>query len=198
MPYRTPECASSVSQLRRNPDLSAKENNPLLWSVLILVLVIVTDQLTKLWAVASLTDSPSVEVLGQFFMLTLVYNEGGAMGTNFGSSTVYLISSILILLFVLYYTYINRDRPRLCYALAFITGGAVGNIIDRVRLGRVVDFLDVDFFDIDMFGYTLQRWWTFNIADAAITCSIVYLLIYVIFLQHRQPSAPAKGEAVQE
>ena len=160
--------------------------------------MVLVDQITKLWAVSSLIDSPSVEILGQFFMLTLVYNEGGAMGTNFGSSTAYLVSSMLILAFVLYYTYVNRNKPHLAYTLSFITGGAIGNIIDRIRLGSVIDFLDVDFFDVDLFGYQLDRWWTFNVADAAITCSIVYLLVYVLFLQHRQQSVPAETEPVQE
>ena len=122
-----------------------------------------------------------MEVIGQFFMLTLVYNEGGAMGTNFGSSTYYLISSIFILLFVFYYIYANRHNASFAYPMAFIAGGAIGNIIDRIRLGQVIDFLDVDFFDIRIGDFILERWWTFNIADAAITCSIVYLITYMLF-----------------
>lgn len=108
------------------------------------------------------------------------------MGTNFGSSAAYLISSILILAFVLYYTFVNRNNPRLAYALSFITGGAIGNIIDRLRLGHVIDFLDVDFFNIDFLGYHLDRWWTFNLADAAITCSIIYLLAYILFFSRQR------------
>ncbi len=114
-------------------------------------------------------------------MLTLVYNEGGALGTNFGSSTYYLVSSLLILAIVLYYLVINWEAATLAYPLSFIAGGAVGNIIDRIRLGMVIDFLDVDFFDLDLLGYHLDRWWTFNLADAAISCSIVFLLGNVLF-----------------
>jgi signal peptidase II len=135
-----------------------------------------------------LADKLSVEVLGRFFMLTLVYNEGGALGTSIGSSTYYLISSSLILVFVLYYLGINLNSARIAYPLAFTAGGAVGNIIDRIRLGKVVDFLDVDFFDINLFGFHLDRWWTFNVADAAISCSILFLLISV-FLTHRRHAA---------
>ena len=115
------------------------------------------------------------------------------MGTNFGSSMFYLISSFLILLFVLYYIYANRTNLQLSFSLSFIAGGAIGNLIDRVAYGKVVDFIDFDFFDIDLFGYTLQRWWTFNIADSAISCSIVFLLYLIIFKK-----MPDKTEEIAE
>ncbi len=141
-----------------------------------------------------LAVEPSVEVLGNFLMLTLVYNEGGALGTNFGSSTYYLISSILILTFVLYYLFLNRNSARIAYPLAFTAGGAIGNIIDRIRLGRVIDFFDVDFFNINLFGYHLDRWWTFNVADAAISCSIVFLLITIIFTRARHSTRAVRAD----
>ncbi len=146
----------------------------------IIFLVVAFDQITKIWAVDALTYGNPIEVIGQFFMFTLVYNEGGAMGTNLGSSNYYLISASLILLFVLYYIYANRSKLMLSVPLSFIAGGAIGNLIDRIAYGKVVDFIDVDFFDIDLFGFQLQRWWTFNIADSAISCSIVYLLYLIL------------------
>lgn len=63
--------------------------------------------------------------------------------------------------------------------LSFIAGGAVGNIIDRIRFGYVIDFIDIDFFNINLFGYRLDRWWTFNIADSVISCSLVFLIVYM-------------------
>lgn len=122
-----------------------------------------------------------MKVLGEFFMLTLVYNLGGAMGTNFGSSMYYLIVSLLLTPFILYYIYSYREYRRLSLPLAFIAGGAIGNIVDRLRLGRVVDFLDFDFFDIDLFGFQLTRWWTFNVADMAITGGILFLAAITLF-----------------
>jgi signal peptidase II len=156
-----------------------------------LIVVVVADQATKSWAINYLSEKPTAEVLGSFFMLTLVYNEGGAMGSNFGSPAYYLVSSILILLFLFYYIYAHRDNPSLTVPLALIAGGAVGNIIDRIQLGRVVDFIDIDFFDINLFGYQLDRWWTFNIADAMISCSITYLLIKILFF-HRKTEVTQK------
>lgn len=161
-----------------------------------LVAVVIADQATKIWAASYLAEKPSVEVLGKFFMLTLVFNEGGALGTSFGPSTYYLLSSTLVLLFLLYYTYANRRLPMISIPLAFIAGGAIGNIIDRIRLGRVIDFLDVDFFDVNIFGYQLNRWWTFNVADSAISCSLVFLLVYVIFFHGKKMPGP-KPQAPQ-
>jgi signal peptidase II len=149
--------------------------------------VLLADQISKILAVASLAPAGSVRVLGSFLQFTLVYNEGGAMGTNLGSSTYYLIASILILLFVLYYIYLARHDRLLALTLAFVAGGALGNIIDRIRLGRVVDFIDVNIPDVNLFGYHLERWWTFNIADSAISCAIVVLLFRVLFVK-QQPS----------
>ena len=196
-------CASNANQPKRIRKLVENSSNKVLVRLLIIiVLVVAVDQITKFWAVQHLSDKPSVEVFGSFFMLTLVFNEGGALGTSFGLSTYYLLSSTLVLLFLLYYTYANRRLPMISIPLAFIAGGAIGNIIDRIRLGRVIDFLDVDFFDVNIFGYQLNRWWTFNVADSAISCSLVFLLVYVIFFHGKktpnpEPQAP-RNEPVSE
>lgn len=158
---------------------------------------VLVDQLTKIWAENNLIYNQPKEILGNFFRFTLVYNDGGAMGTNFGSPTYYLISAIIILVLVLVYIYLNRQVTVLVVPLAFIAGGAIGNIIDRFRVGKVVDFIDVDFFNINLFGYQLDRWWTFNIADSVISCSLVFLLIY-IFISHRKKETPNKVESPSE
>lgn len=114
------------------------------------------------------------------------------MGSNFGSPAYYLATSILILLFILYYIYTHRTSLMLTLPLALIAGGAIGNIIDRLRFGKVVDFLDFDFFDINLFGYQIDRWWTFNIADAVISCSIIFLLVRLIFFHQQKPAGSAQ------
>ncbi len=146
--------------------------------------MIASDQITKLWAVDALTNQPPVPVIGEFFRFTLVYNYGGAMGTSFGPSHYYLITALIILPLLFFYLYQSRHQKLVAIPLSFIAGGALGNVIDRLRIGKVVDFIDVDFFDLNLFGYQLDRWWTFNIADAAITCSIVFILV-TMFLPQR-------------
>ena len=153
----------------------------------LILVVVILDQATKLLAAASLTPGVSVEVLGRFFMLTLVYNVGGSLGTNIGSPSMYLATSSAIFVFVIYYMLANRERYILTVPLALVAGGALGNILDRIRLGQVVDFLDFDFFDIDLLGFHIDRWWAFNIADAAITTGIVFLVILTVFFTpHRK------------
>lgn len=155
--------------------------------IIIIAAVIIIDQLTKFWAVANLQFGNSVEIFGSFFMLTLVYNEGGAMGTNLAPPVFYLVASSIVLVLVLYYLYQQRQTYCISVPLAFIAGGAIGNLIDRFKFGQVVDFIDVDFFDISLFGYRLERWWTFNVADMAISISIIYLIILIMFNTEKKP-----------
>jgi signal peptidase II len=184
-----PECVSSANQPKRIRKLDApKRYKRLLVPAAIILVVTLLDQLSKLIAVNYLVDGDSVHVLGEFFMLTLVYNRGGAMGTNIGSSTYYLVISLILIPVLIYYINHYRTEIRLSWPLALIAGGAVGNIVDRLRLGRVIDFLDVDFFDINLFGFSITRWWTFNVADAAISCGIVILLL-VTFFGHKSSAA---------
>lgn len=156
---------------------------------LILIVVAMADQLSKMWAVSGLVEGETYQVIGSFFQLKLIYNEGGAMGTNFGGPAFYLISAIAILIMVFYFIYANRSQKFIAQTMALIAGGAVGNIIDRIQSGRVVDFLDFDFFDFNMFGRTIERWWTFNIADAAITIGIIILMFFILFFS-KQLQAP--------
>ncbi len=149
--------------------------------------MIALDQVTKIWAVSSLAGQPSIRVLGDFLMFTLVYNEGGAMGTRLGPSVSYLVMAFIVLPFLLYYIYRNRNDLMHSLPLSFIAGGAVGNLIDRIRLGMVIDFVDADFFNINFLGFRMDRFWVFNVADAAISCAIVFLLIVMLWSERRKP-----------
>jgi len=157
--------------------------------------VVVIDQLTKFLALSQLTPGEPVEVLGRFLMFTLVFNQGGALGTSFGPTSYYLIASICILGFVLYYAWLHRRTPAMLYPLTLIAGGAIGNIIDRIRIGRVIDFLDMEFFDVNIGSFHMDRWWTFNMADVAISLSIAFLIVYLLFLS---PPTPDKGEPARD
>jgi signal peptidase II len=150
-----------------------------------LIAVLALDQITKVCVIRYLVNGETIQVIGQFFQLKLIYNTGGALGTELGSSAFYLVSSFLILGFVIYFIMAYRQIKPMSYPLAAIAGGAIGNIIDRLRLGKVVDFLDVDFFDISILGFDIERWWVFNVADSAITVGIIILLIYIIFFSKK-------------
>lgn len=161
--------------------------------LIIIAAVVFLDQLTKYLVVQSLVEGQTVSVLGSFFQLKLVYNLGGALGTSFGSSDFYLGTSIIILIVILYMIYYNRLHAMIAWPLAACAGGAIGNMIDRIWHGQVVDFLDFDFIDFSLFGTRIERWWTFNVADAAITVGIIFLIIYILFSPR-----PSKQESLEE
>lgn len=174
-----------------------------LWlSGLIIVCIAGIDQMTKLWAVRELSGQAPLRALGEFLRFTLVYNEGGAMGTNFGGGLYYLIIGVAILLMLVYYLWVYRFSLRYSAPLALIASGAVGNLIDRIRLGKVIDWIDVDFIDIDILGYQLERWWTFNIADASITLALLFM-IWTVFTtsarsQSQQDSENLESESISD
>jgi len=179
-----PGSVLNASRPKRKRNLAANQAKLLVWPLIVVAAAVIADQTTKLLAVTYLTDQVSVKVLGNFLMFTLVYNAGGAMGTRIGPSLYYLIMALVVLPFIGYYIFRNRHVKAVSIPMAFIAGGAIGNLIDRIRLGQVIDFIDVDFFHISIGSFELDRWWTFNVADSCITCSIAFLIVYM-FVKHR-------------
>ncbi|MBN4056787.1 signal peptidase II [bacterium AH-315-J21] len=185
---------SSSAPLKKEEQ--AESRQPLTkWLMGIITSVIFFDQLTKHLALEALGDIPgkSISVIGDFLRWTLVYNEGGAMGTNLGGSALYGVIGVVILLVLGYYLWHNRHESKIALPLALIAGGAIGNLIDRFQMGKVVDFIDVDFFNVAIMGFRLERWWTFNIADSAISVALVYMLWYSF---RSQPKPTNESEAI--
>ncbi len=126
------------------------------------------DQLTKAIVSARLLPGAPVPVLGQFLRLTLVHNTGAAFGLFPGSRLPFILVSVLAIAVVLYL--FARDAYRSLanrVLLGCILGGALGNLVDRIRWGRVVDFIDV--------GVGSIRWPVFNVADSAVTLGVILL-----------------------
>lgn len=139
--------------------------------------VVVLDFVTKMWAMNSLTFGYPVPVIGDFFRLTYTHNPGAAFGINIGehSRVFFLVLSLvaLVVLGLIYRSTPASDRLRLL-AVALVSAGAIGNIIDRLRFeAGVVDFLDV--------GVGSYRWPIFNVADMAVSIGAVLLLISFYF-----------------
>jgi len=119
----------------------------------------------------------SISVLGNFFRLTYVLNPGGAFGTKLGSNIFYTILSVLAIIIAGYFFFKSKREDKIVLlTLSLVVGGALGNLIDRFRLGEVIDFLDFDFFDFS----GLDRWPVFNIADSAVTIGMFLILWYII------------------
>jgi signal peptidase II len=143
-------------------------------------LIILSDQIAKIFISGYLTEGQSVPVIGNFIRFQFLFNEGGAMGTSLGPSWIYVVLTIAALVLIARYFLTSESGAALTkIPLALIFGGAIGNLIDRIRFGKVIDFIDVDIPDIPFLGVT--RWWTFNIADAAITCGLAVFLLALLF-----------------
>jgi len=162
------------------------------WIYLVSLFVVILDQVTKAIVRVSFDLHESMSVLGDFFRLTYVENSGMAFGISFGRSAFFTIFAAIASLAILIYLYKMRGEKKSAQvALALILGGAIGNLIDRVLFGKVVDFMDCDFFNIHLAakkifffnfpGYAMDRWPVYNFADAAVTIGMVILIIMVVF-----------------
>ncbi len=141
------------------------------------LLVLALDQATKLWAAGTLDYGMPVTVL-PFFNLTLVHNTGAAfsfLADAGGWQRIFFIvvSGVVSLVLVAWLWRLPRDARLLGIALALVLGGAVGNLVDRIAYGYVIDFLD--------FHATGWHWPAFNVADSAISCGVVLLLADGLF-----------------
>lgn len=144
-------------------------------ALLILFLVVVLDQLTKFWILNNFQLYEIREIVPGFFNLTYLTNKGAAFGFLAGVASVWrhwfflgLVSVALVLLVVAYFR-MRNDHFLYGPALMLIAGGAIGNVIDRIRYGSVVDFLD--FYVAD------HHWPSFNVADSAITIGVTIFLL---------------------
>ena len=158
--------------------------NKYLWLSAITAAVIALDQLTKQLVVRSFKLHESVPVIPGFFDLTYVRNPGAAFGFLAGAQgmwrSIFFITVSMVALAVIL-ALVRQSRERLpLIALALIGGGAVGNLVDRVRFGEVVDFID--------WYYRTYHWPTFNIADSAITIGVGLLAIDML-LPKKQTTA---------
>ncbi len=138
--------------------------------LLITLSITVLDQLTKLWVRADFVLGESREVIPGFFHLTYLRNPGAAWGMFGGHNTVLTLLSIVMLMviFIFRRSFLS-DTWEHRTALGLMAGGIIGNLMDRVRYGYVVDFLD-----FNIFGY---GWPVFNVADTAICVGVG---IYVV------------------
>ncbi len=173
-------------ELRPAPDATLP-NGFVFWPIA--VLVVLLDVITKAIAVAALAPALIPHpVVGEFARLTLVYNRGAAFGIHVGpySRPIFAVLTLgaLAILWRLYRASAPADWRRVI-ALALVSAGAIGNLIDRIRSSKgVVDFIDL--------GTSAWRWPTFNVADIAVTTGAVLLAI-VLWQEDR---AAARAAAV--
>ncbi len=151
-------------------------------------LVILFDQLTKLYIDRTFALYESVTVVPNFFQITYLRNKGAAFGILADSPLrvpFFIVASLVAIAVILWYLrHVGRDQVVQQIALSLILGGALGNLIDRVRLGEVIDFL--------YFHWYQHFWPAFNVADSAI-CVGVGLLLIAMWQTERRAKASDQG-----
>ena len=150
--------------------------------------ILVLDQATKSWVLANLPLGGGFAVIPGFFDITHVHNPGGAfgflssMGAEARSLLFVAVALAAIALIVVFYWQTPASERVTAFGLALVFGGAVGNLVDRVRLGIVVDFLDVYAGDL--------HWPAFNVADSAITIGVGLVAVRMLLQKDTPGECP--------
>ena len=145
---------------------------------IIIILIVIGDQLTKGLIQQSMVLNQSIPVWDGIFSITYIHNTGAAFSMLAGKTQVLALFQVIIIGVILGY-YILKGRkthPLLRISLAMIVAGGSGNLIDRLTLGYVVDFLDFHF------------WPIFNVADIGVSAGCVLLAGYVFFIEGKEKS----------
>ena len=140
------------------------------------LLIIVLDQLTKFIVHSTMNLYDSIQVVPYLLNFTYIRNEGIAFGIYFqGAETIFIVLPILITIYLFYLLKSEEFQDKFSQiALFLIIAGAVGNIIDRIFRGYVVDFID--------FHLNGMHWYVFNIADSSVTIGLIFLLYSSIII----------------
>ena len=148
--------------------------------IIIIAAIIALDQWSK-WAIKTSFDLyESKPVIQDFLHFTYLTNDGMAFGLSFpGGKHVLLIMTILLTGFIVGFLWKEKNgHPLIKYGLALILSGAIGNLIDRLLYGKVVDFLDL------MIGNF--HWYIFNIADSSVTIGMILFIIHSFYIEQKK------------
>ena len=156
---------------------------------IITLVILIIDQATKLYVDVHFRLHESVPVIQGFFNLTYVRNKGAAFGILSDSAIripfFITISFVAMIAILWYYRRLRTDQRLAAWALSLVFAGASGNLVDRIRLGEVIDFLD--------FFWNSYHWPAFNVADSAISI-VVGMLILDMWREERRKNSPQKAE----
>lgn len=149
--------------------------------IIAFALMVTADQLTKLWAVFKLKSVGTFELMPGILNLTYAENTGAAFSILQGKTVFLIILPVIVCLAIMYCLFSKRAKhPLERWSLVLILSGAVGNIIDRIMRGAVVDF-----FEIRLFEFAI-----FNVADIFVTVGAVLLFVYILFVADEKDKTP--------
>lgn len=150
-----------------------KLKNKNIWSVFMIAVIVIIDQVTKYLAVNYLYGKPAFQFIKGFIEFVYAENTGVAFSMLSGGRWFFIILTFIVVIACLVYMYKGKAQKNLWlyWSLGVVISGAIGNLIDRVRFGYVVDFINPTFVDFAVF----------NIADCAVTLGAVSLVAYLVF-----------------
>lgn len=146
----------------------------MIYILLIITGLISIDQISKYMALNYLKDIGSIPIIENIFHLTYVENRGAAFGMLQGNQFIFIIAATLAMVVGLYYIYKYKLSLLAKSSIVLIISGAIGNMIDRVRLGFVVDYFD----------FRIIWEYVFNIADVFVVIGTILLCIHIIFFDN--------------
>ncbi len=143
-------------------------------SVVLMILSVVADQVTKYLVVSNMDLYESIDIIPGVFRFTYIQNDGAAFGSLDNARWVFMILSTVAIVAILGYLFWKKPQNKLLLSsLILITSGGIGNMIDRIRLGYVIDFIDFCAFP--------KLWmWIFNIADVCVCVGAGLLALWMI------------------
>lgn len=147
--------------------------------ILIVGGIAILDQITKIYIEKSIGLYQNIEVIENIFSITHIRNKGAAFGLLSNSNSTFALSFFIIstLIAMAAILFLYKNLPERKYipqiALSMIFAGAVGNLIDRIRLGEVIDFLDFHWYE--------YHWPSFNIADSSITVGVIIFILSLMY-----------------
>lgn len=146
--------------------------------IILSIIFIIIDQLSKIIVVNNLTNNKSIEVIKSFFYLTYTNNKGAAFSILTGRRILLILVALIVIGVLIYYVRKNKIEGKVNkIALSLVIGGSIGNLIDRILRGAVVDFID-----IKIFGYNFP---IFNLADTFIVIGVFLLIIEMFRKEHK-------------
>ena len=171
--------------------ISTKTSTMKVWYLLFATLVMLFDQFTKYWVSMKLREGDEIEIIRGFFKFSYTENPGIAFGMLNNGNVKWLLVAISVAAIMVVVYYMRRtpiSNTLLLWSLALLAAGICGNLIDRVRLGRVIDFI--------LLYYRDYQWPVFNIADTAITIGAALMAIELFLApQAERPTAVDPAEA---
>ena len=133
--------------------------------LIIAAFVVVVDQFTKYLVTSNMIEGMGIPIVDGIFHLTFILNPGAAFGILENNRWFFVLTALAVLAFLFYYRHVILSETRMVqFGIALFAGGALGNLIDRIRIGLVIDFFD------------LRIWPIFNVADIAICLGVGLIL----------------------